>query len=100
MASKNTQTPFEKERDHLIYEVVQHTFVSRYLLFTKQTTAQGLDKVTNQLTLLNRNLQDATSLGQTMEHTANAWRTFHHQIIANQTAPPATGSHNEDPVSP
>ncbi|KAJ1651984.1 Dolichyl-diphosphooligosaccharide-protein glycosyltransferase subunit dad1 [Dispira simplex] len=82
MALKNTQTPFEKERDHLIYEVVQ-----------------GLEKVTSQLTLLNRNLQDATSLGQTMEYTANAWRTFHHQIIANQAVSPATGSLNEDPAS-
>ncbi|KAJ1974441.1 hypothetical protein H4R35_003610 [Dimargaris xerosporica] len=63
MANLSSQALFEKERDHLVYEI-----------------AQSLEKVTANLAQLNRNLQDANALGQTMEQTAEVWRMFHQQI--------------------
>ncbi|KAJ1975591.1 hypothetical protein H4R34_004277 [Dimargaris verticillata] len=69
MANPTSQALFEKERDHLVYEI-----------------AQGLEKVTANLAQLNRNLQDANALGQTMEQTAEVWRTFHQHIATPLSA--------------
>ncbi|KAJ1993558.1 hypothetical protein H4R33_000618 [Dimargaris cristalligena] len=70
MSSSGDSQAFERERNHLIYEI-----------------AQGLDRLTNNLSQLNRNLQDANSLGQSMEQTADVWRAFNQQIAQTSNDP-------------
>ncbi|KAJ1929796.1 hypothetical protein IWQ60_000885 [Tieghemiomyces parasiticus] len=64
MSSAESQRLFERERDHLVYEI-----------------SQNMNKLTTNLALLNRNLQEVNALGGTMEQTADVWRTFHQQIV-------------------